>query len=103
MVAQVNVMPSEHKRHFWVPLLRRSLTFIGIVGVLGSATQAYASVEPECSTLEARVTAAREIIRNLEKDTSSTSSDKAPGKKLVQYYPWGNWGNWGNWNNWRNY
>lgn len=92
----MNVMPTELKRYLWVPLLRRLLTLLGIVGVLGSATQANASVERERGTLETRVATARGIIRNLEKDTKSTNIDKPPSKKLAQWYPWGNWGNWGN-------
>jgi len=83
-------------------LLRRVLTFLGIMGALGSATHANASIEQERTILETRVAAAREIIQHLEKDNKSADTGTPSYKKLAQWYPWGNWGNWGNWRNWFN-
>ena len=83
-------------------LLRRVLTFLGIIGALGSATPASASIEQERTILETRVAAAREAIRNLEKDNHPSNTGTPSYKKLAQWYPWGNWGNWGNWRNWFN-
>jgi len=83
-------------------ILRRVLTFLGIMGALGSATQAHASIEHERTILETRVAAAREIIQHLEKGNKSADTSAPSYKNLAQWYPWGNWGNWGNWRNWFN-
>lgn len=82
--------------------LRRLLTFLGIMGTLGSAMPASASIEQERTILEARVAAVREIIRNLEQEKNLLDTDTPSHQKLAQWYPWGNWGNWGNWRNWFN-
>ncbi len=91
---------SQHSYGF--PLLRRLLTYLGIIGALGSPTPSSASIEQERTIIEVRVAAAREIIRNLEQEKNLSDTHTPSHKKLAQWYPWGNWGNWGNWRNWFN-
>ena len=76
---------------------------LGIVGVLGIATQTQASVDRERSILETRVSAVREGIKQAERNKQLQNDNDQSGNKVAQWNNWGNWGNWANWPNWGNW
>ena len=77
-------------------MFRGLLTWIGVAGVLGSATIAEARVEPAARVaLEARVQAVRSAMQE-SVDAAAASGDNT----LAQWFNWSNWNNWNNWPNW---
>jgi len=96
----------ESRNHSAKPARNRGRSFLQLVattlstlGVLGTSSPAVGTPRTDRTTLEARVQA----VRNTLKQTTDRPLGTDP-QPLAQWGNWGNWGNWYNgWNNWGNW
>lgn len=82
---------------------RRLLSLLGIVSMMGTGTDANASIDLERKALESRVNTVKELIQRVDKNVRAADRAGSLPDQITQWYPWGNWNNWGNWQNWRNF
>jgi hypothetical protein len=96
-------MATKGRDIIWLGVLGRLLSAVGLAALFGASAQASAlrGIEQERQALEARVQAARELLRDQAGNVSDSAGDS--DQRTAQWLNWPNWSNWNNWPNWGNW